>query len=278
MSTISRHVIDGVRFPVRQYGDESSESAVVFVHGNPGEMADWGPLHEPVGDFARSVAFDLPGYGEADKPEGFDYTVSGYAAFIDAALNLLGIGKAHLVVHDFGGPWALRWAAEHPDKFASATIINSGLLLDYEWHDLAKIWRTPGAGEAFLAASMTDEFAERMRQRSPQLSAELIRTVQRRWSDPGTQRAVLALYRATPESALAEPRDTLRALDRPALVIWGEIDRGLPVEHAERQRESFPSAHVVTLPGVGHWPMYEAPAAVRDLAIPFLKERVAQTK
>jgi pimeloyl-ACP methyl ester carboxylesterase len=65
-------------------------------------MADWGPLHEPVGDFARSVAFDLPGYGEADKPEGFDYTISGYAAFIDAALNLLGIGKAHLVVHDFG--------------------------------------------------------------------------------------------------------------------------------------------------------------------------------
>jgi pimeloyl-ACP methyl ester carboxylesterase len=278
MDVTAWHVLGGVRFPVAQCGDEGSETAVVFVHGNPGEMADWEPLHGPVGEFARSVAFDLPGYGRADKPEDFDYTIRGYAAFIDAVLSLLGIAKAHLVAHDFGGPWALRWAADHPEKFASATVINSGVLSGYEWHDLAKIWRTPDAGEAFFASARSDEFAERMHHRSPHLSDDLVREVQSRWSDPGTQRAVLALYRATDESALDEPRETLAALDRPALVIWGEIDVALPVKYAERQRDSFPSAQVVTLPGVGHWPMYEAPDTVRELAIPFLRDQTAQAR
>jgi pimeloyl-ACP methyl ester carboxylesterase len=156
-ATISRTIltVDGIRAPLleaRPAGAPSDE-AVVFVHGNPGSSQDWVPLLERAGQVTRAVAWDHPGFGQADKPAGFDYTVDGYAAHLGRCLDALGVAKAHLVGHDFGGPWMLRWAASHPDRFASATLINTGVLPGYRWHYLARIWRTPILGELFQATS-----------------------------------------------------------------------------------------------------------------------------
>jgi pimeloyl-ACP methyl ester carboxylesterase len=81
----------------------------VFVHGNPGSRRDWDDLLSRVAPFARAVAFDLPGFGRADKPSTFDYTVEGYGRFLERALAELAVERAHLVVRDFGGPWGLEW-------------------------------------------------------------------------------------------------------------------------------------------------------------------------
>jgi len=56
----------------------------------------------------------------------------------------------HLLVHDFGGPIALTWAAGHPYRVASVTLINTGVLIGYRWHRLAKPWRTPVLGELVM--------------------------------------------------------------------------------------------------------------------------------
>ncbi len=96
--------------------------AVVFVHGNPGSSRDWQTLAAAVAEFGRAVALDMPGFGRADKPREFDYTVPGYARHLAGALTELGIRRAHLVLHDFGGPWGLSWEAGHPQEFASATL------------------------------------------------------------------------------------------------------------------------------------------------------------
>lgn len=49
--------------------------------------------------------------------------------------------RVHLVLHDFGGPSALQWAAGDPDRFASVLLINCAVLLDYRSHYLACIWQ-----------------------------------------------------------------------------------------------------------------------------------------
>ena len=61
---------------------------------------------------------------------------------------------------------------------------------------------------------------------------------------------------------------------RPALVIWGEADAYLPLEFAERQRETFPGAEVVTIPGAGHWPFVDDPTAVRERLLGFLRTQM----
>ena len=141
--------VRGVRSPVLTAGPPDGAEAVVFVHGNPGPADDWRELLTRAGELGRAIAPDMPGYGRAGKPKDFSYSVDGYAGHLAALLDQLGITRAHIVAHDFGGPWALAWAARHPDALASATLINTGVLIDYRWHRYARIWRTPGLGEVF---------------------------------------------------------------------------------------------------------------------------------
>ena len=62
----------------------------MFVHGNPGTGADWQDLMSSVGEFARAVAPDMPGFGDADKPKDFDYTVPGYSRHLAGVLDATG--------------------------------------------------------------------------------------------------------------------------------------------------------------------------------------------
>lgn len=270
-------VVNGVRSPVLIGGSGAAGEAVVFVHGNPGRGSDWQPLMDRVAEFAAVVAPDMPGFGGADKKGDQDYAMAAYGAHLGGLIDQLGIEAVHLVAHDFGGPFALSWAAANPDKVASVTLINTGLLLDYNWHRLARIWRIPVVGELFMRASTRRLATLLLRHDNPGLSASWVRQIAEHLSPAATKRAVLRLYRSTrPEDmdTLVEP---LRDRDQETLVVFGAADVYIPVEQAERQRRVFPRARVEILPGVGHWAWLEQPDRVAEFVIPFLRERVQAT-
>jgi pimeloyl-ACP methyl ester carboxylesterase len=268
--------VDGVRSPVLEAGPEGAGEAAVFVHGNPGSTHDWARLVEAVGEHGRAVALDFPGFGEADRPETFPYTVEGYAAHLDGALEQLGVERAHLVAHDFGGPWALSWAVDHPDAYASTTLVDTGVLYGYSWHGLAKIWRVRGLGELFFALTTRSGMRSALKRGQPQpLPEEAFELFYRANKDKGTQRAILRLYRATPPKSLEPLGSPLHDLNRPTLVVWGKHDPYIKVEHAERQKRAFPDAEVVVLEESGHWPMWDAPQEVEAAIVPFLARQLS---
>jgi pimeloyl-ACP methyl ester carboxylesterase len=264
--------VAGVRTPYLTAGPADADEAVVFVHGNPGPAEDWRRLVARTGTLARAVAPDMPGFGGADKPERFVHTVDGYARHLAGVLDELGVRRAHLVLHDFGGPWGLAWAADHPDRFASATLVGIGVLRDYRWHYLARIWRTSGLGELFLRTGTLPVSRLLLRRGTPRgLPEDVVERLYRSLEDPGTQRAVLRLYRATDMAAVAEDlHRRLAGTDRPVLAVWGRHDPYLPVAYAERQRDTFPRAEVVVLDESGHWPMLDDPVALEQTVLPFL--------
>jgi menaquinone-9 beta-reductase len=272
----ARLVVEGVSVPVSSAGPSDSREAVLFVHGNPGSRRDWDDLLSRVASFSRALALDMPGFGRADKPDGFSYSVEGYGRFLESALEQLDVDRAHLVLHDFGGLWGLEWAARNHERLASAVLINTGALLDYRWHYLARIWRTPLAGEAFQAMTTRIGLRTALRHGNPRGLPRAF--VDRMYDDmdAGTSRAILRLYRATDDPGAMGRRhaDTLRPLNRPALVIWGALDPYVPVALAARQREAFPSAEIAVLENSGHWPYADDPDAVGRLVEPFLRRTV----
>lgn len=274
---LREHVVPvaGVRSVVREGGPPGDE-AVVFVHGNPGSSQDWEFLGTQVADFARVVAPDMPGFGHADKPRTFEYTVEGYARHLAGLLDVLGVRRAHLVLHDFGGPWGLVWAATNHSRYASTTLINCGVLPGYQWHRFARIWRTPLLGELSQLLANRAAFHKSLNAGQPRPLPRAF--IDRMYDDydAGTKRAILRLYRATePGRNAARLQGALRPLDRPTLVVWGARDPYIDVAYAERQRETFPSASVHVLPDSGHWPFADDPERVAALVVPFLK---AQTR
>ncbi|MEM7467513.1 MAG: alpha/beta hydrolase [Pseudomonadota bacterium] len=268
--------INGINTIVRDAGGEGS-SAVVCVHGNPGSGADWTSLMSKIAESTRVVAPDMPGFGRSAKPNNFNYTVPGYANHLNAVLEALGVSRAHLVLHDFGGPWGLAWAAQHPDKVASITLVNIGVMPGYRWHYLARLWRMPLVGEFFMATTTRFGFSTLLKHGNPRgLPKNYLDEMYENF-DAGTKRAVLKLYRAT--SGLGDLADQLKAalapLDLEALVIWGKCDPYVPYKFAAAQTETFPRANIHYLEDSGHWPFIDNPEGFEAIAVPFLKKVTA---
>jgi pimeloyl-ACP methyl ester carboxylesterase len=270
-------VVNGVRSPVRIGGDTNANEAVVFLHGNPGSSEDFLDLLPAAAAFARVIAPDMPGYGKADRPDAFAYTVPGFARHFAGILEQLGVTRAHLVLHDFGGPWGLHWAADHPAQVASLTLLNIGALPGYSWHKFARIWRTPIVGELFQWGATRGAFRLLLNADNPKPfpNAFIDRVFDD--TDAKSKSSMLKLYRATPDPGgltvgLAE---RLKPLRLPALVLWGDGDKYLPFRLAEAQKQYFDAA-VHILPNVGHWPMIDEPDRVRELVLPFLRAQVGR--
>ncbi|MFM9054398.1 MAG: alpha/beta fold hydrolase, partial [Solirubrobacterales bacterium] len=79
-------------------GPHQASEAVAFFHGNPGSAGDWVGLVGKVGELARAVAFDLPGFGQSPSPPGFDHTIEEYADWVGEALDAAGIARGDEVV------------------------------------------------------------------------------------------------------------------------------------------------------------------------------------
>jgi pimeloyl-ACP methyl ester carboxylesterase len=273
----TRIQVGSIGSPAIEAGPRGNREAVVFVHGNPGSSTDWTALVGAVGEFGRAVAVDMPGFGKADKPRDFNYQVSSYADFLQGALDELEIERAHLVVHDFGGPFGLLWGLQHPDAWASVVLINVGIMPGYTWHTMARRWRTPVLGELTQVCIPRSAWRRAMQGANPKgLPEEFVEKMYDDY-DRGTRRAVLKLYRATPDpgATAAALGAEMAKLHKPALVVWGAKDPFIGVEYAERQREFFDVQDVAVLPDSGHWPFQDDPEAVGQAVVPFLREQLS---
>lgn len=232
---------------------------IVWLHGVPTCGDDWAEFLEEAGGYAP----DLPGFGRSSKRGDGDFTLDGYARFLGAFADAVGLERFSLVVHDWGAA-GLAWAAAHPERIDRLVVMNAvPLLHGYRWHRMARLWRTRGVGEVVVGA-MTGFALRRALPRG-------IGAIAAEHFDQGTQRAILRLYRSAPSEVLAAHEHELAALrDVPALVVWGEGDPYIAPKYAERYAEALGGATVRVLPDAGHWPWVDDAAARREV-VTFLR-------
>lgn len=269
-----RLTVEGLRTSVLVGGSGQPGEAVVFVHGNPDTGSDWMPLLARVAGFANVVAPDLPGFGTADARRDGDYSVVSYARFLDGLVRALHIDRVHLVAHDFGGPFAAAWAADHPQQVGSVTFLNTGVLLGYRWHRMARVWQTPILGELSMRALTPNLAAAVLARENPGLSRDWVNTIVDHMMPQKTRRAVLKLYRSARPGDMEQLAARLRRHDHDALVVFGDADAYIPVEQARRQTEVFPRAEIRIIRGAGHWCWLERTDEVADHVVHFLRPRI----
>jgi pimeloyl-ACP methyl ester carboxylesterase len=167
-------------------------------------------------------------------------------------------------------------AAAHPDRVVSVTLINTGVLIGYRWHRLAKVWRTPVLGELLQLASTRRVVRFILRHDNPGLPDYWVDRIAGHLMPRGTKRAVLRLYRSTRQRQMDALIEPLRAADLDALLVFGDADVYIPAVQAGRQRRPFPRVRIEMLPGVGHWAWLEQPDRVAEFVVPFLRDRVGK--
>lgn len=256
--------------------DKGSGTPTLFLHGNPDSSEIWSGVIPALSRHYRCLAPDLPGFGYSTAPDDFDFSLDGLAGFVDDLVTAIGITEPlNLVVHDIGGPYGLAWAVKHPHKVRRLVIMNTVFSSDYQWHRMAKLWRTPILGELFQLLTNRRAFAQELRRGSRKLTADQIN----RSYDlvtPGMKRMVLRLYRALDPKDFKGWEDKLRELAAsvPSLVLWGDHDPYVAAAFAER----FGAQRVEHFTDCGHWLPAEMPQEVVDRLLLFFAGTTAFKK
>jgi len=235
----------------------------VFVHGNPESAAIWNRL-VPLLERVDTVLLSPPGFG-APTPSGWNATRLEYVAWLTAELEKIG-EPVDLVGHDWGGGHVAGVALTRPDLIRSWAIDVAGLLHpDYQWHDMAQVWQTPGAGEEVVGVMVSTPLAERTAQyvefgMPEDVAAEVAAAI-----DEEMGRCILALYRDAAQPVMQKLGVDLSVMaQRPGLVIIAEEDTYVGTEAMARDTAERAGAQATLLNSVGHWWMLQKPTAGAD--------------
>lgn len=259
--------VDGARV---HYIEEGQGPTVLLVHGTPTWAFEWRHVIAALRTRARVVAFDHLGFGLSERPAGAGYRPEDHAARFHRVVEALcPSGPLTLVLHDFGGPIALDWALEHPERLAHLVVTNTWMWRLDDDPDLR--WKARLAGGALmrwmyrrLNASqkliMPSAYAVKSR-----LTPAIHRQYLEVFPDADSRERVLfALAKALAGSsayydALWQRRHRLAGVD--VRVVWGTKDSAFPPRMIDRWLEACPQAQVTRLDDAGHWPHEESPDA-----------------
>jgi pimeloyl-ACP methyl ester carboxylesterase len=245
-------------------GGVSPAATPLYLHGVPTNSDDWLQCLARTGGLAP----DFPGFGRSGKPGSLRFTIDEYEGFLERFLERLDVERVSLVMHDWGA-LGLAFAQRHPERVERLVLINAvPFIPGYEWHRMARIWRTPLLGE--LAMGVT--YRRTLRYASQQINVTG-GPMSEAWLDSvldhfdqGTQRAILRLYRSASPQELAAAGEELGSLDMPALVVWGMQDPFIPVRFGQAYASILPDAELLELPDAGHVPWLDRPDVLDRVA------------
>ena len=255
---------------------------VVLVHGMVNSSKHWERVALDLASDYTVIAPDLIGHGDTYGPRG-DYSLGAHAARIRDLLAILDIDHATMVGHSYGGGVAMQYFWQFPQRVDRLALISSGGL-GPEVSPLLRSAALPGAAALVgLVANrpVVEGIARagnRLRARGSKQGVQLqaIARAMRPLSGPGARQAFIETLRSVIDRhgqrvAANDKLYLLDAVPTPTLIVWGEKDNTIPIEHGRAAHAAVPGSRFESLPGAAHFPHLEDPVALTRVLRDFLE-------
>jgi pimeloyl-ACP methyl ester carboxylesterase len=245
---------------------------IVLIHGITSRSGVWVQLMQDLVDAGYSViAPDLFGHGASAKPKG-DYSLGAYASGVRDLLGMLGYESGTVIGHSLGGGIALQLAYQFPEYTERLVLVSSGGL-GREVSPLLRAATLPGS--ELVMPLIVRDWAVRAGTGVAGVFERLGFKVRPDLLEAG--RGYASLVESDAQSAFIH---TLRAvidaggqkvsaLDRlylaermPVLIIWGDRDPIIPIDHGRSAHKAIPGSRMVEVFDAGHWPQLDQPQRV----------------
>ena len=239
---------------------------VLFIHGLGSSVRDWETQIPVFSKSFQTVAFDLRGHGQSQKPQG-PYSMSLFASDAAGLIKSLGGAPVHVVGISLGGMVAFQLAVNHPELVKSLTIVNSGpevvvRTLKDRWQVFLRF-----AIVRLLGMRKMGEVLSKRLFPKPEQSG-LRDTFVERWAENDT-RAYLDTLRAIVGWSVA---NCMQNIHLPILVITADGDY-TPVSAKEEFVSKIPQAELVVITGSHHATPVDSPEKFNEIALSFLLKR-----
>ena len=264
--------VDGVRLHLRDSGPRDAP-AVILLHGFGASLHTWEPWAQALSAHYRVIRYDLPGSGLSSPDPGGDYSDTRSLHLLLSLMDHLGLQRATLVGHSMGGRIAWRMAAANPQRVAGLVLVAPDGFASpgFEYGKppdvpaMLQLMRVV-LPRALLRLNLAPAYAH-----ADRLSDDTVARYHDLLRAPGARQAMLQRME---QIVLHDPVPLLAHIQSPTLLMWGDQDAMIPVANAKDYLRALPAAtgaRLVSLPGVGHLPHEEAPAAGLPALLGFLQ-------
>jgi pimeloyl-ACP methyl ester carboxylesterase len=254
---------------------------VVLIHGVAGRAAQWDQTMSLLAEEHTVVAPDLLGHGESAKPRG-DYSLGAFASGVRDLMVGLDIESATVVGHSLGGGVAMQFAYQFPERCERLVLVSSGGLGN-DVHPMLRAATLPGSelvlpllahSRALEAAAIVPRAFGALGFRAGPDMTEIARGYQS-LSNAEARNAFIQTVRAVIDvtGQRVDASDRLYLSSKmPSLIVWGERDRIIPVEHGHDAHAGMPGSRFEVFEDAGHFPQLSDPLRFARVLSAFLDE------
>ena len=234
---------------------------VVLVHGLGGRAEDWLNLaHYLVKAGYRVYLPDLPGYGRSEKPADFSYSVRDEAEAVVGFLDALGLKQVDLGGWSMGGVIVQHVAFKHAERVRRLMLFDSVGLDQMPVFDVRLFTPATPAELGQLDALLYPH-----PHRIPGFVARDILRI--------SKEHAWVIHRAL-DSLITRQDATDNMLPQfkmPVLIVWGSLDRIVPLEQGEMMHQMVPQSELVITSGCGHLAPSQCAAQIGPKVVEFVK-------
>lgn len=245
--------VDGFPVAYTLAGPEDAKTTAVLLQGWGTDFRVYDYIEACIADRIRLVRFDFPGFGGTPEPKEA-WNVGQYAEFFCHFMEALGIKKAVLMGHSFGGRVIIKLAGNeetHPLPFEIEGIVlidAAGIKAEQtpaqrksvrRFKRLKKFFAIPAVH--WFAPDVIDEWLKN------QGSADY------RNASPIMKKAMVM--------AISEDlSDLLPHIKEDTLLIWGANDTATPLKDGKKMEALIPDSGLCVIENAGHFSFAEQPA------------------
>lgn len=252
--------VDGYNISYKITGPEDAET-VILLQGWGTDLGVYDSVANAINERYRFVQFDLPGFGASDEPREA-WNVDAYADFFCRFMQALGIKKATLIGHSYGGRIIIKLASRESIPFEIKNIVlidSAGIMPKRSLKQRYKIRKYKIIKKIVNVKIIYALFPELIDDwRSSQGSADY-----RNASPMMRQCMVMAVNEDLTELLPKIRQDTL--------LIWGDKDTATPISDGKLMEEKIENSGLCILEGCGHFSFLEKPGQFKSIMRSFFQ-------
>lgn len=257
---------------------------MLMLHGFPEFWYSWRYQIEEFSTDYHTVAVDLRGYNESDKPTGKEaYSIAELIKDVKGVIEGLGYQDCILVAHDWGGAIAWQFAYAYPEMVEKLIVLNiphpakfaAGLKTPQQlfksWYIFA--FQIPWLPEFLIQLNDYQAIKEAftaMAIDKTAFSPEDLSAYRDAAAKPGALTAMINYYRNVFASLFRGQQPQWSVLEIPTLTIWGENDAALGKELTYGTEAYVKDWQVGYIPNCSHWVQQEQPGLVNQYIREFI--------
>ena len=247
---------------------------VILIHGITTSSFIWRNIQPVLSKNFDTIAVDLLGCGLSSKDLSTDYSIKNQASIIAEFIQMLELGKVHLVGHDIGGGIAQIMAVKFPQLIEDMVLINT---IGYNYWPVQPIttMRTPIFRQLAMMSQdmgMLQKLIRKGLYKKESYTEEFRSLVWEEMANKKRRKSFLHFAKCLNNQHLMEIASALKKIKFPVLIIRGEGDLYLNSIISSKLAEDIPTSEFLHIRTGGHFIQEDEPELLSEKISEFYRK------